>query len=188
MDQDTVAMWSVRCGIWVAVACAGLALPASVHGQTASARVAVHGGGGVLLPGAGSLAWGGVGATLGDRVDLLVTLERQHVPTTVDGLARTRGGTVTAFGGELRVVPVLTRRVTPYAVSSFALGRSRLEVDEVFTDVVTNRAWLLLVGAGLRVGAGRHFSAFVDVRTGVQGELDVILLRTPLRVGATWRF
>ena len=179
-------MWLVRCGIVAVVACAGVAAPALA--QTSPARVTVQGGGGWLLPETGSLAWGGAGVSFGDRLDLLVTVERQHVPTATKGSARTRGGTVTAFGGELRVAPVLTKPVTPYAVASFARGRSHLEVDQVFADAVTNPAWLLLAGAGLRVGTGRGFGAFVDLRVGVQGELDVILLRTPLRVGATWRF
>lgn len=177
-----------RCAAWLVLMCAAGGLPAPANGQAVSARIVVQGGGGVLLPNVGSLAWVGGGVAIGERLDLLVAAERQHVPTTVEGMARTRGGRVTVIGGEVRVVPKRTRPVAPYAVLSVARGRSRLDMDEVFSDLVTNDAWLFLFGAGLRVGARRGLGAFIDLRYGIQGELDVILPRTPLRLGATWRF
>lgn len=168
--------------------CAVCGRPAPATGQAVSPRVVVHGGAGLLLPDVGSLAWVGGGLAIGERLDLLAAGERQHVPTTVDGVARTRGGTLTVMGGEARVVPKLIRPVTPYAVLGVARGTSRLEMDDVFSDRVTNDAWLFLFGAGLRVGSRHGLGAFIDLRYGIQGELDVILPRVPLRFGATWRF
>lgn len=173
---------------WLVVMCAASGPPAPANGQALTPRIVVQGGGGVLLPTVGSVAWVGGGVAIGERLDLLVAAERQHAPTTVEDVARTRGSRVTVIGGEVRVVPKLTRPVTPYAVLSLARGRSRLEMDDVFSDFVTNDAWLFLFGVGLRVGARRGLGAFIDLRYGIQGELDVILPRTPLRLGATWRF
>jgi hypothetical protein len=47
---------------------------------------------------------------------------------------------------------------------------------------------VLLFGAGARVALTTRLSGFADVRVGIQGELDVIGLRVPIRAGLAFRF
>ena len=92
------------------------------------------------------------------------------------------------MSGEVRFVPVTFGRTSPYVLASLGYGTSRPTVNETFPDRVENDAWLLLFGAGARIGLTRRLSAFADVRVGIQGELDVISLLVPIRAGLAVRF
>jgi hypothetical protein len=74
------------------------------------------------------------------------------------------------------------------ALASLGWGTARPTVNDVFPDRVTHKAWMLLSGAGARVALTQRLSAFADVRVGIQGELDVIALRVPIRGGLAFRF
>lgn len=165
-----------------------IACPLLLHAQSAGPRLAVHAGLGVPLNTRGDVQWLGAGLSINEHVDVLVSVERSHVPTKVSGFSRTRGGTVIAYGGELQLAPVTRWRAAPYGILSVARGTSRLERDDVFPDAVTNSAGLLMAGVGLHVRSSRGLDGFVDVRGGVQIESDVVLLRLPVRAGVTWRF
>jgi len=162
---------------------AAMVLPAPAAAQGTRLRVVVDAAAGLQLNVRGDNRSVAVGLALNDRVDLLARAERIHQPTERSQFAVTRGGTGTFVSGELRVVPVRFGRTSPYLLASVGRGESRLNVNERFPDPVTNDAWLVLLGAGARVPLSRRVGVFADVRVGVQGELDVIGLLVPLRVG-----
>jgi hypothetical protein len=120
--------------------------------------------------------------------DFLINAERIHLPTDVTGFGATRGGTTTFVSGEVRFVPLTLNRISPYVLASAGRGTSRPNVNEIFPDSVTNDAWLLFVGGGVRVPMTERFSLFGDIRAGIQGELDTVGALLPVRGGVAWRF
>lgn len=119
---------------------------------------------------------------------LVIGVERSHWPTEVGPTSATRGGTVTFISGEVRFLPVTVGRVSPYALASVGAGVSRPNVNTIFPDRVTNTAWLMVGGAGVRIAATDRLSVFADMRFGIHGELDTIRLLLPVRGGVAWRF
>ena len=123
-----------------------------------------------------------------ERWDVLIGAQRIHLPTKVSQFGATRGGTVTFFGGEVRFLPFTLSRFSPYLLASLGRGKSRLNVDETFPNPVTNDAFLLFFGGGVHVPVTPRFVLFSDLRFGIWGERDVIVLNTPVRGGVAWRF
>lgn len=165
------------------------ALPAVAAGQ-----VSVQGAFGTNADIAGNTQSLSVGFTPGDRVSLLVSAERIHLPTAVtqheNGSSATRGGTTTFVSGEVQVVPVRFGRVAPYALAGAGGGVSRPNVNDIFPDPITNNAALLFFGGGIRVSATARLSLFTDVRFVLQSERQGsgVFLFVPVRAGLAWRF
>jgi hypothetical protein len=69
-------------------------------------------------------------------------------------------------------------------------GQSRLNVNDIFPDPITNAAALMFFGGGIRVPATRHLSVFADVRFTLQLERENagVFLFVPVRGGLAWRF
>jgi hypothetical protein len=81
-----------------------------------------------------------------------------------------------------------SNRISPYVLISAGRGVSRPNVNEFFSDPVTNNAGLLFGGGGVRVAVVSRLSAFADIRLGYQGERDSIYALMPVRGGVAWRF
>lgn len=174
--------------LFVVAAVAAMLLPTTASGQSTGLAVTVQAAAGTHLNAGGDLQSIAVGLSPSRWVDLLISGERTHLPTERGAFGATRGGTATFVSGEIRVFPVTFGRTSPYALASLGWGNSRPTVNDVFPDRVSNRAWMLLFGGGARVGLTTRLSAFADVRVGIQGELDVIGLRVPIRGGLAFRF
>jgi hypothetical protein len=172
----------------VVAAAAAALVPVPAAGQTSGVRVTVQAAAGTHLNAGGDTQSLAVGLSPSQRVDLLVSVERSHLPTERSAFGATRGGTATIVSGEIRYFPVTFGRTSPYALVSVGRGKSRPTVNDLFPDPVTNDAWGVLFGAGARVAFNRRLSAFADVRIGVQGELDVVGLRVPIRAGLAFGF
>ncbi|MCC7126391.1 MAG: hypothetical protein IT178_16195 [Acidobacteria bacterium] len=148
----------------------------------------VQGAAGVNVNGGDSNQSVAVGVSLADRFDLLLSGERTHKPTETTGTGVTRGGTTRMLSGEARFFPIVTERVSPYVLASVGRGISRPNVNDMFPERVTNDAWVFLAGGGARVALGRRVDLFADVRAGILGERDVIVLIVPIRGGMAVRF
>ena len=178
-------------GLFVAsVLCVGL--PAGAAAQGDAGLVSIQGAVGTNANVGGNTQSLSVG--FGDRVAVLVSAERIHLPTEVDefagGFSATRGGTTTFVSGEIQIVPVRFSRVSPYLLAGAGAGESRLNENELFPDPVTNATMLLFFGGGVRVPATRHLSVFADTRFTLQVERegDGVFLFVPVRAGLAWRF
>lgn len=171
-----------------AVSVLSLAAPALAAGQGTGARVSVQGAAGTHLNAGGHSLSVSLGFSPHERLDLLISGERIHVPAEMTRFGATRGGTSTFISGEVRFAPVTFDRVSPYVLASMGRGQSRPTVNDLFPNRVTNDAWLLFVGGGVRVPLTAHLGAFADMRSGIQGELDTIFLLLPVRAGIAWRF
>ena len=174
--------------VLIAVAALSVVLPALASGQGTRVRVIGQAAAGAQLNVGGDNWSIAVGLAPNERLDLLVSAERIHLPTDSSRFGATRGGTATFVSGEVRFVPATFGRTSPYVLASLGGGTSRPTVSETFPDQVENDAWLLLFGGGARVGLTRRLSVFADIRVGIQGELDVIGLLVPLRAGLAFGF
>src|SRR5690606_27704492 len=98
-----------------------LTLPALAAAQDEGSRVSVQGALGTNANVGGNTQALSVGFAITDRLDVLVSAERIHLPSEVTyhdhGVSATRGGTTTFVSGEIQVVPVRTARVSPYALA-----------------------------------------------------------------------
>lgn len=172
-------------------------VPGAAAGQEAAGpkldRISVQAAAGPLLQSGGHNLSGSLGFSPFSRLDLLVTVERNHVPFTretfADGYSLTRGGTLTAVSGEMRVSLFPPHRVSPYGFAGAGGGISRPSVNESFPNPVENDLFVLYFGAGLRVPIGNGFSAFGDARAmmALEGDGDIMGV-WPVRVGLAWRF
>jgi hypothetical protein len=173
----------------LAVLALSLGLPAVAAGQ---ASVNVQAAGGTHIHAGGSGASIAIGFQPHERWEFVIGAERLHVPTDVErhgtGFSATRGGTTEFISGEIRVVPLTINRLSPYVLFSAGRGRSRPNVNEIFSTPVENDAWLWFGGGGVRVALASRLSAFADVRWGIQGELDSVFALVPVRAGVVWRF
>ena len=178
----------------IVVSLLSLALPAVAAAQADTGPLSIQGAVGTNANVGGNTQALSVGFSPGERVSLLLNLERIHMPTEVDyyenGYSATRGGTTTFVSGEIQVVPVRFARVSPYVLAGAGTGRSRLNVNDIFPDPITNTAALLFVGGGVRVPATSHLSVFADARftLQVERENDGVFLFVPVRAGIAWRF
>jgi len=174
-------------------------VPRGAAGQTPGAaepelkRLSIQVGAGPLPQTGGHNLSASLGFSPLSRLDLLVTVERTHVPfqrdTFSDGYSLTRGGTLTAVSGEVRVSLLPPHRVSPYGFAGAGGGISRPTVNEAFPNPIENDLFVLYFGAGLRVPIGNGFSAFGDARAmmALEGD-DGIMGLWPVRVGLAWRF
>ncbi len=141
-----------------------------------------------LAGGGGNVLSAAFGYSPASWLELLVNLERNHVPFQLYGGA-TRGGTLTFVSAELRLALRRPDRVTPFAMAGVGSGVSRPNVNAVFPDSVSNNLRVLYVGGGVRVPLRRGFSLLGDVRCmlGLEG-YDGVLAVWPVRAGIAWRF
>jgi hypothetical protein len=143
----------------------------------------------LTLVGGGNVLSAAFGYSPASRLELLVNVERNHVPFQMYGSA-TRGGTMTFVSGELRVALLpAADRVSPFAMAGGGGGVSRPNVNATFPDRVRNDLRVLYIGGGVRVPLRRGFSLVGDARCmlGLEG-YDGILAVWPVRAGVAWRF
>ena len=181
----------------VAVSVLFVLIPDLVTGQTsiaAPAPFSLQAGAGPTLIGGGNVLSAAFGYSPASRVDLLLNVERNHLPFRLTrfpegGYSVTRGGTLTFVSGELRAALRPPNRVSPYVIAGVGGGVSRPNVNDQFPYRVSNDLRVLYFGGGVRVPPHRGFSLFGDVRAmlGVEG-YDGVLAVWPVRVGAAWRF
>ena len=154
-----------------------------------------------LQVGAGPLLNSGGGHTLSaafgfspiSRVDLVVNVERDHLPfqrdTFSDGFSITRGGTLTWVSAEVRASVFAPHRVSPYGLAGIGGGVSRPTVNDAFPDPVENDLRVAYFGGGVRVPIRNGLSVFGDARAmlALEGG-DGIMGVLPVRAGVAWRF
>ena len=169
------------------------ALPAVAAAQGSGGLVSLQGAAGTNANVGGNTQSLSLGLSPGEHITVLLNAERIHMPTEVDaypgGVSATRGGTTTFVSGEVQVA-ARVGRVAPYVLAGAGAGRSRLNVNDLFPDPVTNTATLLFVGGGIRVPVTDHLSVFADTRFTLQAEHenDGVFLFVPVRAGLAWRF
>jgi len=174
-------------------------VPRGAAGQTPAGaepeldRVSIQAGAGPLLQTGGHNVSASLGFSPLSRLDLLVTLEQNHVPFTRDsfsnGYSLTRGGTMTAVSGEVRVSLLPPHRISPYGFAGAGGGISRPTVNEAFPNPIEHDLFVLYFGAGVRVPIRSGFSIFGDARAMMALEHDGGMMGVwPVRVGLAWRF
>jgi hypothetical protein len=173
--------------------------PRVVAGQTPDTastglgRFSLQVGAGPLLKSGGHTVSAAFGFSPIARVDLVVSVERDHLPfqreTFSDGFSVTRGGTLTSVSGELRASLFPPDRVSPYGLAGIGGGLSRPTVNDAFPDPVENDLRVAYFGGGLRVPLRNGLSVFGDARAmlALEGG-DGILGVWPVRAGIAWRF
>lgn len=174
-------------------------MPRVVTGQTPDTarsgldRFTVHVGAGPLLQSGGHTLSAAFGFSPISRVDLLVNVERDHLPfqreTFSGGYSLTRGGTLTAVSGEVRASLFPLDRVSPYGFAGMGGGISRPTVNDEFPTPVENDLRVVYFGGGLRVPVREGLTIFGDARVmlALEGQ-DGILGVWPVRAGVAWRF
>jgi hypothetical protein len=169
--------------------------PAVAGAQGSATPFSIQAAGGLQLNGGGHNRSISAGVAFGRRIELLLSGERIHLPTTVtrfeDGQSVTRHGTVEFISGELRLSPFAFARLSPYLLVGAGRGTSRPNVNEFFPDPVSNDAILLIAGGGLRVPLTDHLSVVADMRFVMLGEDSDdggVFLFAPVRGGLAWRF
>ncbi len=142
----------------------------------------------LTLVGGGNVLSAAFGYSPASRLELLVNVERNHVPFQMYG-SSTRGGTMTFVSGEVRLALLPTDRVAPFVMAGAGRGASRPNVNTAFPDRVTNDLRVLYIGGGVRVPLRRGFSLLADARCmlGLEG-YDGVLGIWPVRAGVAWRF
>jgi hypothetical protein len=173
-----------------------LLIPHVVTGQTSiatPARLSLQVAGGPTLTGGGNVLAAAFGYSPASRLELLLNVERNHLPFQLkrfaDGYSTTRGGTMTFVSGELRLALRPADRVSPFAIAGIGGGVSRPNVNAEFPDPVRNDLRVLYVGGGVRIPLRRGFSVVGDARAtlALEGN-DGILAVWPVRAGVAWRF
>ena len=142
----------------------------------------------LTLIGGGNVLSAAFGYSLASRLELLLNVERNHVPFQLYG-SSTRGGTLTFVSGEVRFALRPADRVSPFAMAGAGGGVSRPNVNAEFPDRVRNHLRVLYIGGGVRVPLRRGFSLVGDARCmiGLEG-YDGVLGAWPVRAGVAWRF
>ena len=150
-------------------------------------------GGGPLLKSGGYNVSAAFGFSPISRVDFLVNIERNHLPfereTFSGGYSFTRGGTLTAVSGEVRVSVLPPHRVSPYGFAGIGGGRSRPTVNDAFPTPVEHDLRVVYFGGGVRAPLRGGLTLFGDARVmlALEGN-DGILGMWPVRAGLAWRF
>ena len=180
--------------VMIAVAVLSFAAPVVAAGQEAGPRFSVQGAFGSHINVSGNSQSLSVGFSPEERVTVLVSAERMHLPTDIrryeHGYGATRGGTTTFISGEVRVSPFTFKGVSPYVLAGGGRGTARTNVHELFPDPVAHDAALMFTGGGVRVPVAGHLSAFADMRFVLQldrSEAGVFLF-LPVRGGLAWTF
>jgi hypothetical protein len=173
--------------------------PAVVAGQAPDAahpgldRFTLQLAAGPLLKSGGHTLSAGFGFSPISRLDFVVSVERDHLPfereSFSDGYSVTRGGTLTAVSGEVRVSILPPHRVSPYGFAGIGAGISRPTVNAAFPTPVENDLRIVYFGGGVRVPLRGGLSVFGDARAmlaleGVEGIMGI----WPVRAGLVWRF
>ena len=176
-----------------------VAVPRTVTGQTADAarpgpdRFTLEVGAGPLLKSGGHTLSAAFGFSPISRLDLVVNVERDHLPfqrDTFGGVQSiTRGGTLAAISGEVRASVFPPERVSPYGFAGIGGGISRPTVNDAFPNPVENALRVVYVGGGLRVPIRGGLTVFGDARAmlALEGG-DGLLGVWPVRAGIGWRF
>jgi hypothetical protein len=156
-------------------------------------RFSVQVGAGPLLNSGGHTLSAAFGFSPISRIDLLVNVERDHLPfqrdTFADGFSLTRGGTLTSVSGEVRASVFPPHRVSPYGFAGIGGGVSRPTVNDSFPDPVENDLRVVYFGGGVRVPLRNGLSVFGDARAMVTMEGDDGIMGVwPVRAGVAWRF
>jgi hypothetical protein len=175
-----------------------LVSPQVVAGQTPGTtraefeRFSLQVGAGPLLNSGGHTMSAAFGVSPISRVDLVVNVERAHLPFQRDtfsgGLSITRGGTLTWVSGEVRASVFPPHRVSPYGFAGIGGGMSRPTVNDAFPDPAENDLGVVYFGGGVRVPIRGGFSLFGDARAMLALEGDALLGVWPVRAGVAWRF
>ena len=172
--------------------------PQVVTGQTPDTaraefdRFSLQVGAGPLLNSGGHTLSAAFGVSPISRIDLVVNVERDHLPfqrdTFSDSLSLTRGGTLSWVSGEVRASVFPPHRVSPYGFAGIGGGMSRPTVNDAFPDPVENALRVVYFGGGVRVPIRSGFSVFGDARAMLALEGDGLLGVWPVRAGLAWRF
>jgi len=173
-------------------------MPCGAAGQTPDTagvglgRFIVEAAAGPLLPSSGHNLSAAFGVSPASRLDLLVSVERNYLPfqrqTFGDGYGVTRGGTMLAVSGEVRVSFLPPNRVSPYGFAGLGGGVSRPTVNEVFPAEVKNDLRVAYFGGGVKVPIRGGFTLFSDARAMMLLEGNDGMVMWPVRVGGSWRF
>jgi hypothetical protein len=177
----------------IAVLC--VFLPRAATGQTASDadHFSAQLAGGLTLRDGGTVLSAAFGYSPASWFEVLVNVERDHLPFQVtryaDGDSFTRGGTMTFGSAEMRFTALPGQRVSPFAIGGVGRGVSRPNVNAEFPEPVTNDLRVLYFGGGVRVRLRRGFSLLADARAmlALEGH-DGIMGVWPVRAGVAWRF
>ena len=173
--------------------------PQLVNGQTPDSagagldRFSLQVGAGPLLNSGGHTVSAAFGFSPISRLDLVVQVERNHLPferdTFSDGFSITRGGTLTSVSGEVRASVFPPDRVSPYGLAGIGGGLSRPTVNDAFPDPVENDLRVVYFGGGVRIPIRNGLSVFGDARAmlALEGG-DGIMGVWPVRAGVAWRF
>lgn len=166
----------------------------ALAGQSGRPSVTIQGTYGTHLSDGGDNQSLSVGIS-SPRFDFLVSAERLHQPSEVehfeDGFSATRRGTVRFISAEVRFSPFSFERASPYILAGLGRGKTRLNVNEIFPDPVTNDAALAFAGGGVRVPVVSRLSVVADLRFVLlleDSEDGGIYLFGPIRAGLAWRF
>jgi hypothetical protein len=174
-------------------------MPHVVAGQTTATsgpgldRFTLEVGAGPLWNSGGHTVSAGFGFSPISRLDLMVNVERDHVPFQREsfsgGYSLTRGGTMTAVSGEVRASVLPPHRVSPYGFAGLGGGRSRPTVNDEFPTEVENDLRVVYFGGGLRVPVRGGLTIFGDARVmlALEGD-DGFSGFWPVRAGLAWRF
>lgn len=174
-------------------------MPRGAAGQTPDAaspglgRFSLQVAAGPLLQSGGHNLSAAFGWSPASRLDLLVSVERNHLPfqreTFTDGYSLTRGGTLMTVGGEVRVSFLPPHRVSPYGFAGIGGGVSRPTVNAEFPSPVENNLLVVYFGGGVRLPLRGGLSIFGDARAMLALEGDDGLMGIwPVRAGVAWRF
>ena len=173
-----------------------LCLPGMVSGQTSvgePGRVSVQAGAGATVMYPGNALSATFGYSPASRLDLLLNVERIHVPSQFrhypHGTSATRGGTLTFLSPELRLSLFPADRVSPFATIGVGRGVSHPNVNAQFPVPVKNDLRVVYFGGGIRVPLRQGLSLVGDVRAMLALEgYDGIMGVWPVRAGVAWRF
>lgn len=163
------------------------------RGRAALDRFSLQVAAGPLLQSGGHTLSAAFGFSPISRVDLMVNVERDHLPFRRDtfggGYSLTRGGTLTSVSGELRASLLPPNRVSPYGFAGIGGGVSRPTVNDDFPTPVENDLRVVYFGGGLRVPIGGGLTVFGDARAmlALEGNGGVLGV-WPVRAGIGWRF
>lgn len=162
-------------------------------GRPALDRFSLQVAAGPLLKSGGHTLSAAFGFSPISRLDVLVNIERNHLPfqrdTFSDSYSLTRGGTLTAVSGELRASLLPPHRVSPYGFAGIGSGESRPTVNDEFPTSVKNDLRVVYFGGGLRVPIRGGLTIFGDARLMLAMEgADGFSGVWPVRAGVAWRF
>jgi hypothetical protein len=160
--------------------------------ESCTHRLSLQLAAGSTIQGGGSVQAVSIGYSPSARLTLLLSAERQFLPTRVqyfeNGSSATRGGTLQLVNAELRIALLQRAGPSPYVLVGMGRGVSRPNVNDIFPDRVSNAARSMFCGGGIRVPLGIHASLFADARVNIFTEREDAGMSLPVRGGLAWRF